>query len=85
MTALLSLFSGTSSTTLIILSGAVALFGLGVFGIWYAHHSGVKAGKASVELDVAKKDSSDATAMGKVMAEHRGDDDTAGRLRDGSF
>lgn len=59
-------------------AGAVAI-AIAVFGIWFANYRGRAAGRKEAEIN------SNAPKAAEVIAEHRSDDDTAKRLRDGTF
>lgn len=53
--------------------------------VWAIARLERRAGQLEIGDQFAKKEAESAKKSGAVMAEHRVIDDTAGRLRDGSF
>lgn len=53
--------------------------------VWLIVRVERKMGQLEIGEKFAKRDADNARKSGAVMAEHRTADDTAGRLRDGSF
>lgn len=68
--------------TLYIVGGGVVTILLVVIAAYFV---GRKGGADAVKKDEAEKDTRNAQVAGKVMAEHRDDDDTLDRLRRGGF
>ncbi len=69
-------------TTALIVGGAVALFGA---LLWLFGRSSKEEGRQEVIAQVNKEEVENVKKTSEVMAEHRSDDDTARRLRDGNF
>ena len=65
------------------------IIGLGtafVFAVlWAALSAKKEQGKAEAIADQSRKEADNVAKAGKIIAENRSDDDTAGRLSDGKF
>lgn len=56
-----------------------------IFLLWRYGEAKKDQGRAEVRSDLSEKAASNAKKTGEIMAEHRSDDDTAGRLSRGDF
>jgi len=69
-------------TTALIVGGVIAIF---VALLWLYGRTSKEEGRQEVIAKVNKEEVENAKKTGEIMAEHRSDDDTARRLRDGGF
>lgn len=68
-----------------LIVGMAAVAAVFAFLLWRFGESKAAEGRAEAISEVIKQENKDARKASEVMAEHRSDDDTAGRMQRGDF